>query len=109
MAWNGDLETFEANLHLVGAIKSGDEKDLDMIWSIILSLISLASELGGNWEICTRSFQILRNRGPGRRRGEGCRAAHVELVRQGHHPAFVPVIKKGKKKPDKMDVYYTFF
>lgn len=56
MVWNGDLETFEVNVHLVGAIKSGDEKDLDVVWSIILSLISLASELGGNWEICTRSF-----------------------------------------------------
>lgn len=43
-------------MHLVGAIKSGGEKDLDMVWSIILSLIFLASELGGNWEICTRSF-----------------------------------------------------
>lgn len=42
-------------MRLVGAIKSGDEKDLDVVWSIVLSLISLASELGGNWEICTRS------------------------------------------------------
>lgn len=67
---------------------------MDKIWSIILSLISLASELGGNLEIFTRAsiFQILRNKG--RRRGEDCREANVELARKGDHLAFVPVIKK---------------